>query len=98
MSQERVVHSGYSGNKPTVQELTFRLEAARAAETAACSRYTKLRGKVLAWAESRGLENEGAHLHDLLREVGRWPARETRTPEEVAVDGLTFLGAHRRGR
>ena len=99
MSQERVVHGGYgSRQKPSVQELTFRLEAARQAEAAACSRYTKLRGKVLAWAESRGLENEGAHLHELLREVGRWPARETRTPEEVAMDSLTFLGAHGRQR
>ena len=98
MSQERVVHSGYSGNKPTVQELTFRLEAARAAETAACSKYIKLRGLVKVWAESRGLENEGAHLHAMLREVGKWPEHETRTPEEVAMDSLTFLGAHRRQR
>lgn len=74
MSEERIVHSGYNGKRhPTVQELTFRLEAARQAEAAACSRYTKLRGKVLAWAEARGLENEMNHLHALLREVGRWP-------------------------
>ena len=51
----------------------MRLEAARQAEQIACSRYCKLRGKVLAWAESRGLENEGGHLHALLSEVGRWP-------------------------
>lgn len=68
------VRAGYNHHgRPTITELTFRLEAARQAEAAACSRYTKLRGKVLAWAESRGLENEGAHLHALLREIGRWP-------------------------
>lgn len=68
------VHAGYGHrSRPTVEELTLRLEAARAAEAAACSRYCKLRGAVLAWAEARGLEAEGGHLHALLREVGRWP-------------------------
>lgn len=74
MSNSRHVTAGYNGKKrPTVQELTLRLEAARQAETAACSKYIKLRGLVKMWAESRGLENEGAHLHAMLREVGKWP-------------------------
>lgn len=68
------VTSGYAhSRRPTVEELTLRLEAARDAERAACSRYCKLRGAVLAWAEARGLEAEGPHLHALLREVGKWP-------------------------
>lgn len=93
------VHSGFqSRSKPTIQELTLRLEAARAAEAAACSRYCKLRGAVLAWAEARGLEAEGPHLHALLREVGRWPERDSRTEVEREMDGLTFVGAHRRQR
>ena len=37
------------------------------------SRYSKLRAAVQNWANSRGLENEGKHLHEMLREVGRWP-------------------------
>lgn len=57
--------------RPTVEELTLRLEAARAAEAAACSRYTRLRGAVIDWLESRTLENEGAYLVRLEREVGR---------------------------
>lgn len=70
------VRSGLSrARRPTVEELILRVEAARQAEQIACSRYTKLRGKVLAWAESRTLESEGPHLHALLREVGRWPER-----------------------
>lgn len=59
-------------------------------------RYAKLRAAVQNWAKSRGLENEGAHLHEMLREVGRWP--ETRTDEERAVDEVRFVGAHRRMR
>lgn len=92
------VNAGYHGAHPTVQELTFRLEAARQAERIACEKYIKLRGKVLAWAESRTLENEGAHLHALLREVGRWPEQDSRTDVEREMDGLRFVGAHRRGR
>lgn len=74
MTEERLVRAGYRGrSRPTVEELTFRLEAARQAEAAACSKYIKLRGLVKMWAESRGLENEGSHLHAMLREVGKWP-------------------------
>lgn len=78
MKQDRTnvkVNSGYHGARPSVAELTMRLEAARQAEQIACSRYCKLRSKVLAWAETRSLESEGPHLHELLREVGRWPER-----------------------
>lgn len=74
MSESRHVTAGFNGKRrPTVEELMFRLEAARQAETVACSKYIKLRGLVKMWAESRGLENEGAHLHAMLREVGKWP-------------------------
>lgn len=93
-----MVTAGYNGRRPTVEELTLRLEAARQAEQIACSRYCKLRGLLLAWAEARGLENEGPHLRALLREVGRLPERDWRTDEERAVDQLTFVGAHRRPR
>lgn len=50
----------------------------------------RLRSAVIVWAEARGLEAEGPHLHALLREVGRWPERDSRTEEE------RFVGAHRR--
>ena len=92
------VRGGYAQAKtPTVAELTCRLEAARDEMRAACSRYSKLRAAVLTWAESRGLEAEGAHLHSLLREVGRQPG-DGRTEVERAMDGPTFLGAHSRMR
>ena len=35
------------------------------------SRYTRLRGAVINYLESKGLENEGGYLIRLEREVGR---------------------------
>ena len=67
-----IVHSGYqSGRRPTIEELTLRLEAARAETNTACSRYSRLRGAVLDWLESRGLENEDQYLIRMEREAGR---------------------------
>lgn len=57
--------------RPTIEELTLRLEAARGAEAVACSRYTRLRAAVIDWLESRTLENEGNYIVRLEREVGR---------------------------
>lgn len=70
MSQS--VHSGYCGrSRPTVEELTLRLEAARDETRVACSRYTRLRAAVLDWLESKGLENEDQYLIRMEREAGR---------------------------
>lgn len=93
-----MVTAGYHGRRPTVEELTLRLEASRITERTARRRYSRLRGAVLTWAEARGLEAEGPHLRALLREVGRLPEVDSRTDEEREVDGLTFVGAHRRAR
>ena len=74
MSEERIVRSGYRSSKSR-QEWTdiFIQESLRDELRSMASRYTKLRAAVQNWAHSRGLENEGAHLHEMLREVGRWP-------------------------
>ena len=92
------VHSGYRSRKRQEWADVFTIEALRDQHRRMASRYSKLRAAVLLWAESRGKETEGGHLHALLREVGRWPDKDTRTEEERAVDGLTFVGAHRRMR
>jgi hypothetical protein len=67
-----IVHAGYgSKRRPTIEELTLRLEAARAETAVACSRYTRLRAAVLDWLEAKGLENEDQYLIRMEREAGR---------------------------
>lgn len=68
------VHSGYRsrGRKEEWVDV-FIQESLRDQLRMMASRYTRLRAAVQNWAMSRGLENEGKHLHEMLREVGRWP-------------------------
>lgn len=74
MSQEPIVRSGYRRAKPREQWVdVFIQESLRDQLRTMAKRYTKLRAAVQNWAMSRGLENEGKHLHEMLREVGRWP-------------------------
>ena len=74
MSEERIVRSGYRHAKPREQWVdVFVQESLRDELRSMASRYTKLRAAVQNWAHSRGLENEGKYLHEMLREVGRWP-------------------------
>ena len=112
MSQDRVVHSGYRRRQRQEWVDVFVQESLRDELRCMASRYTKLRAAVQNWATSRGLENEGKYLHALLREVGRWPENnaqdtfrgkpwedlDTRTEVERQMDGLRFVGAHRRQR
>lgn len=74
MSEERIVRSGFRGHKPREAWVDiFIQESLRDQLRTMASRYTKLRAAVQNWAMSRGLESEGKHLHEMLREVGRWP-------------------------
>lgn len=73
MSQERIVQSGFRHRKRQEWVDVFVQESLRDELRSMASRYTRLRAAVQNWAHARGLENEGQYLHELLREVGRWP-------------------------
>lgn len=72
MSEERIVRSGFRSAKSR-QEWTdiFIQESLRDELRSMASRYTRLRGAVINYLESKGLENEGGYLIRLEREVGR---------------------------
>lgn len=73
MSEERIVHSGFRSKRRQEWVDVFIQESLRDQLRTMATRYTKLRAAVQNWAMSRGLESEGKHLHEMLREVGRWP-------------------------
>lgn len=98
MTETRPVHSGFRSRKRQEWVDVFIQESLRDQLRTMAVRYAKLRAAVQNWAKSRGLENEGNHLHEMLREVGRWPERDERTDDERAVDEVRFVGAHRRMR
>lgn len=91
-----IVKSGYRSRKRQEWTDVLTIEALRDQHRRMASKYSRLRAAVLLWAEARGKDAEGGHLHALLREVGRWPEDDTRTQEERAMDELDFVGAHRR--
>ena len=64
-----IVRSGFQSRRTTSQALV--VEALRDQHRDMASKYTKLRGAVLDWLESRGLENEDQYLIRMEREVGR---------------------------
>ena len=73
MSEERIVKSGFRSKRDHEWTDVFIQESLRDELRSMASRYTKLRAAVQNWAHNRGLENEGRYLHEMLREVGRWP-------------------------
>lgn len=72
MSQEPIVRSGYRPRaRPSVEDLSLRLEISRQAEDTLRRAYYKLRLCVESYVLNRGLENEHRHFQALLREVER---------------------------
>lgn len=72
MGEERSVHAGYRsrGRKEEWVDV-FIQESLRDQMRTMASKYTRLRGAVIDYLESKGLENEGGYLVRLEREVGR---------------------------
>lgn len=62
-----------SGFRPHSDKLAAALtiESLRMQHEEMARKYSKLRGAVLDWLDSRGLENEPAYLVRVEREVGR---------------------------
>jgi len=99
VSEERIVRSGYRHHRPRETWVdVFIQESLRDQMRTMSGRYSRLRAAVLDYLEAGGKENAGEYLTRLRREVGRQIERDSRTDIEREMDGLTFVGAHRRQR
>lgn len=65
-----IVKSGFRPRSDALAQ-AFSLEALRDQHRDMAAKYSKLRGAVLDWMHSRGLEAEPEYLIRLEREVGR---------------------------
>ena len=66
-----IVRSGYQSRAKGSAAEAFVIESLRDQHRDMASKYSKLRGAVLDWMHSRGLEAEPEYLVRLEREVGR---------------------------